>query len=99
LRPALGLTPGAGVGGVKYEPDETEEREVDEKRILGIMNDEDDDFPYDSDEEAMREIQLSQNTQATKWRRSTSIRRTLDNWSMTLTITPPSWQTTWRAIS
>lgn len=66
LRPALGLTPGAGVGGVKYEPDETEEREVDEKRILGIMNDEDDDFPYDSDEEAMREIQLSQNTQGDK---------------------------------
>jgi DNA polymerase zeta len=66
LRPALGLTPGAGVGGVKYEPDETEEREVDEKRIIGFMNDEDDDFPYDSDEEAMRGIQLSQNTQGDK---------------------------------
>jgi DNA polymerase zeta len=33
---------------------------VDEKRILRFMNDEDDDFPYDSDEEAMREIELSQ---------------------------------------
>jgi DNA polymerase zeta len=64
LRPALGLTPGAG--SVNYEPNETEEREVDEKRILRFTNDEDDDFPYDSDEEAMREIELSQTKTADK---------------------------------
>ncbi|KAE9370566.1 DNA polymeras-like protein zeta catalytic subunit [Stipitochalara longipes BDJ] len=63
LRPALGLTPGAGPGAATYEPDETEQRVVDENRILGFMNDEDDDFPYDSDEETMRELQISQKRQ------------------------------------
>jgi DNA polymerase zeta len=64
LRPALGLTPGGDSSAAAYEPDETEERMVDENRILGFTNDEDDDFPYDSDEEAMRELQLSQKRQA-----------------------------------
>ena len=63
LRPALGLAPGDGAGAAAYEPDETEQRVVDENRILGFMHDEDDDFPYDSDEEAMRELQLSQKRQ------------------------------------
>jgi DNA polymerase zeta len=60
LRPALGLTPGDGAGRVDYEPNESEERDVDEKRILGFMNNEEDDYPYDSDEEVMREIEFSQ---------------------------------------
>jgi DNA polymerase zeta len=62
LRPALGLTPGAGKAVGDYDmDDEDEEREVDEKRILAFeMGNDEDDFPYDSDEEVMREIELSQ---------------------------------------
>lgn len=62
LRPALGLTPGAGKAVGDYDmDDEDKEREVDEKRILAFeMGNEEDDFPYDSDEDVMREIELSQ---------------------------------------
>ncbi|CZT04891.1 hypothetical protein WAI453_007596 [Rhynchosporium graminicola] len=59
LRPALSLTPGAAGNGVAYDLDDTEVREVDEGKIMGFVND-DDDFPYDSDEEVMRELELSQ---------------------------------------
>ncbi|KAL2065452.1 hypothetical protein VTL71DRAFT_3122 [Oculimacula yallundae] len=59
LRPALGLTPGAVANSATYEMDDTEVREVDEGKIFGFMND-DEDFPYDSDEEVMREMELSQ---------------------------------------
>ncbi|TVY43807.1 DNA polymerase zeta catalytic subunit [Lachnellula subtilissima] len=62
LRPALGLTPGARKGVGDYDmDDEDEEREVDEKRILAFnMENDDNDFLYDSDEDIMREIELSQ---------------------------------------
>ncbi|TVY19539.1 DNA polymerase zeta catalytic subunit [Lachnellula arida] len=62
LRPALGLTPGARKGVGDYDmDDEDEEREVDEKRILAFnMENDDNDFLYESDEDIMREIELSQ---------------------------------------
>ena len=61
LRAALGLTSGLGIGGADNDINTHEEREVDEKRILGFgLDDDDDEFPYDSDEETMREIELSQ---------------------------------------
>jgi DNA polymerase zeta len=54
LRPALGLTQ-----GTKYDINEQFETEVDQNRILGFGLSENDGF-YDSDEEIMREIELSQ---------------------------------------
>lgn len=61
LRPALGLTPGINSGVIDYNLDYNKETEVDERRILGLMDHGDDEeFPYDSDEEAMREMELSQ---------------------------------------
>ncbi|THV72399.1 putative DNA polymerase zeta catalytic subunit [Aureobasidium pullulans] len=59
LRPVLGLTQGTVADGIDYDLDELEIREVDEGKIINIL-DAEDDFPYDSDEDAMREIQLSQ---------------------------------------
>ncbi|TVY82160.1 DNA polymerase zeta catalytic subunit [Lachnellula suecica] len=68
LRPALELTPGAGRAVGDYDMDEEdEEREVDEKRILAFtMGNEEDDLPYDSDEDVMREIELSQKKKVDK---------------------------------
>jgi DNA polymerase zeta len=64
LRPVLGLTKDATPGGVDYNTDDISEKEVDEKKILGFtMSEEDEDFPYDSDEEVMREMELSQRKQ------------------------------------
>jgi DNA polymerase zeta len=61
LRPALGLTPGMSGGAIDYDLEGGEDTEVDERRILGLMQYEDDDeCPYDSDEEVMREMELSQ---------------------------------------
>jgi DNA polymerase zeta len=64
LRPALGLTPGVQTRDINYDINDVNEhgeREVDEKRILGFgMNDDEEDFPYDSDEDLMPEIELSQ---------------------------------------
>jgi DNA polymerase zeta len=57
LRPALGLT--QGMGGANFDIDDREEAEVDENRILGFGPNGDDEL-YDSDEEIMREIELSQ---------------------------------------
>lgn len=56
LRPVLGLTPGTGAN---YDTDDNNEREVDEKRILGLSSDDDGHSLYDSDEEVMREMELS----------------------------------------
>jgi DNA polymerase zeta len=55
LRLALGLAQGAG----ETSYDGPEETEVDQNRILGFGLNEDDQF-YDSDEEVMREMELSQ---------------------------------------
>lgn len=68
LRPALGLTPGASKMVGDYDmDDEDEKREVDEKRILAFeMGNEEDDFPCDSDEDIMREIELSQKKKGDK---------------------------------
>lgn len=57
LRPALGLT--EGVNEANCYVNDQEETEVDQNRILGFGLDEHDEF-YDSDEEAMREMELSQ---------------------------------------
>lgn len=57
LRPVLGLTPGTGAN---YDTNGTDDREVDEKRILGLQPDDDETCLYDSDEEVMREMELSQ---------------------------------------
>ncbi|KAH9205962.1 hypothetical protein DL95DRAFT_439016 [Leptodontidium sp. 2 PMI_412] len=59
LRPILGLTPEKVSDSVTYDTDDTEVREVDKGRVIGFAND-DEDFPYDSDEEVMREMELSQ---------------------------------------
>lgn len=59
LRPVLGLTQGAVADGIDYDLDDLEIREVDEGKIINIL-DAEDDFPYDSDEDIMREIELSQ---------------------------------------
>jgi DNA polymerase zeta len=61
LRPVLELTSGPGTVGANYDTNNHEETEVDEKRILGFtINDDDDEFPYDSEEDTMRETGLSQ---------------------------------------
>ncbi|KAH6677646.1 DNA polymeras-like protein zeta catalytic subunit [Halenospora varia] len=62
LRPALGLEPRTATQTIPYEVDKDDDREVDEKRILAFdtSNDDFDDFPYESDEEIMRELELSQ---------------------------------------
>lgn len=57
LSPVPRLT--AGTGG-NYETNDNDEREVDENRILGLPSDDDSSFIYDSDEEVMREMELSQ---------------------------------------
>ena len=57
LRPALGLT--QGIGGANYDINDQEETEVDENRIWGFGLNEFEDL-YDSDEEIMREMELSQ---------------------------------------
>ena len=59
LRLELGLSPGTSSG---YDIEESGEKEVDEYRIRGFgPNDKDiDEFFYDSDEEIMRELELSQ---------------------------------------
>ena len=57
LRPALGLT--QATGGVNLDINYQGETEVDQNRILGFGMNEDDEF-YDSDEEIMREMELSQ---------------------------------------
>jgi DNA polymerase zeta len=67
LRPVLGLTQGGGTMNVNYDIDDNDEREVDERRILAFnANNDDDDFPYDSDEDIMREIELSQKNKGDK---------------------------------
>lgn len=61
LRPALGLAPEMNSGVIDYNLDYEKETEVDERRILGLVDHGDDeDFPFDSDEELMREMELSQ---------------------------------------
>lgn len=62
LLPALGLEPRTETQNIPYEVDEDDEREVDENRILALTtsNDDYDDFPYESDEEIMRKLELSQ---------------------------------------
>ncbi|KAI9050457.1 hypothetical protein LZ554_005620 [Drepanopeziza brunnea f. sp. 'monogermtubi'] len=60
LRPALGLAPGTSIDGVDFDMNDSEARVIDEGKIRNFMTDNDDDFPYDSDEEVMREIELSQ---------------------------------------
>ncbi|KAG9247397.1 DNA polymeras-like protein zeta catalytic subunit [Calycina marina] len=59
LRPVLGLQDGTALN---YDMEDNEAREVDEARIRGFgPNDkDDDDYFYDSDEEVMRHIELSQ---------------------------------------
>jgi DNA polymerase zeta len=57
LRQVPGLTPGTGEN---YETNDNDEREVDENRILGLRTEDDDNSLYDSDEEVMREMELSQ---------------------------------------
>jgi DNA polymerase zeta len=57
LRPVLGLAPGTGAN---YDTNDTDDKEVDEKRILGLQPDDDENCLYDSDEEVMREMELSQ---------------------------------------
>jgi DNA polymerase zeta len=67
LRPVLGLTQGGGTMNVNYDIDDNDEREVDERRIFAYnANNDDDDFPYDSDEDIMREIELSQRKKGDK---------------------------------
>ena len=57
LRPALGLT--QSMGEVNYDINESEATEVDKDRIMGFGPEEDDSL-YDSDEEVMREMEMSQ---------------------------------------
>jgi DNA polymerase zeta len=67
LRPVLGLTQSSDTMNVNYDIDDNNEREVDERRILAFnANDDDEDFPYDSDEDIMREIELSQRKKGDK---------------------------------
>lgn len=56
LRPALGLTPGTGVGDVDYNQGDMSIGDVDEGRIMGFMNDDIEDYPYDSDEDVMQQM-------------------------------------------
>jgi DNA polymerase zeta len=60
LRPALGLSPGFSEGIVSYDLDDEEDREVDERGILAFDAKDHEDYSYDSDEEVMREMELSQ---------------------------------------
>ena len=57
LRQLLGLTHGTVNN---YETGDIDGREVDEKRILDLRTEDDDKSLYDSDEEVMREMELSQ---------------------------------------
>lgn len=66
LTPALRLPPGTRIDHVEYDLNDTEARVIDEKKIRNFMTENDDDFPYDSDEEVMREIELSQRKKGDK---------------------------------
>ena len=61
LRPALGLTSSIVGGNIEYG---ASGKDVDEQRLLAFFGNEPegDNFPYDSDEEVMREMKLSQMT-------------------------------------
>ncbi|CAL3968090.1 unnamed protein product [Diplocarpon coronariae] len=59
LRPALGLEYGTNDDVFTHTIDENG-RDIDEGRIRNFMTEDDQDFPYDSDEEVMREMELSQ---------------------------------------
>lgn len=60
LRLALGSDTGTATGGLNYNANGVNGTDVDEKRIMGIVGGDDDSLQYDSDEETMREIELSQ---------------------------------------
>ena len=61
LRLALDLSPGASIGGVNYDADASDEKEVDAKKILGFsMSEDDDEYAYDTDEDILREFEFSQ---------------------------------------
>lgn len=71
LQPALGLAPApGGLQTVNYDVDddnnEHEDREVNERKIFGVDAGDDDDFPYDSDEDIMRKVVLSQKEATSK---------------------------------
>ncbi|KAK0112200.1 DNA polymerase zeta [Cadophora gregata f. sp. sojae] len=59
LRPILDLTQSTVTDCVGHDVDDVGIREVDEGRIIGL-DDAEDDFPYDSDEDVMRQLDLSQ---------------------------------------
>ncbi|PBP17118.1 DNA polymerase zeta catalytic subunit, partial [Diplocarpon rosae] len=60
LRSALGLEFGTKDEAFNHDMDDENGRDVDERRIGKIMTEDDQDYPYDSDEEVMREMELSQ---------------------------------------
>ena len=65
LHPALGIGPiTSTLRAVNYDVgddfDTYAEREVNKKKILGLDGSDDEDFPYDSDEDIMRKVVLSQ---------------------------------------
>lgn len=68
LASALGVGSGNAVGTVTYTSDGVAGTDVDENRILGIIHhdDDDDELQYDSDEEMIQEIELSQQKQKDK---------------------------------
>ncbi|KAE8440660.1 hypothetical protein EG329_006839 [Mollisiaceae sp. DMI_Dod_QoI] len=65
LHLALGGSLGGTIGGVNYHADDPDETEVDENRILGLVG-VDDESQYDSDEDVMREMELSQKRKGSK---------------------------------